>query len=267
MKRTIVIGDIHGCAEEFGQLLKEVEYNQTVDRLLLLGDLIDRGPDPAGTVALAWAVGAESVMGNHEEKALRWRKHELKRKADPTHYKNPMSNVAESRLKQWAEIPDEHWEWINKWPAFAHINEHWTAVHGGCIPDLAIEDQKPNELMRLRYVRIIPQPSGYNKYKMASLSDAGEAPEPKPGEQVAHWTELWTGPRDIVYGHYTRDDVHITKNTLGLDSGCVHGGALAAAIFEEVPKLDENLGFRVLIHKVQAKQVYVERRPWNDSME
>ncbi len=259
-RRTITVGDIHGCLDEFDQLVKEVEYKRGEDRLLLLGDLIDRGPDPAGVVRRAWEIGAESIMGNHEEKALRWRRHEQRRKADPTHYKNPMSRVAEARLAQWMAIPDEHWEWINTWPAYARINEAWCAVHGGCLPGYTVESQRSNELMRMRYLKTIKDSHGYETYKMASLNEKGEAPE-----NCVHWTTVWEGPDSIVYGHYTRDDILMTQHprdplvvTLGLDSGCVHGGTLSAAIFT---------GFGFTTHQVKAKQTYVVRGPWNDAME
>ena len=41
--RNIIIGDIHGCAKEFGELLDRVQPGPE-DRLILLGDLFDRGP-------------------------------------------------------------------------------------------------------------------------------------------------------------------------------------------------------------------------------
>lgn len=262
MRRTITVGDIHGCLDEFDQLVKEVEYKQGEDRLLLLGDLIDRGPDPAGVVRRAWEIGAESIMGNHEEKALRWRRHEQRRKADPEHYKNPMTSVQESRMKEWAAIPDEHWEWINKWPVYSRISEEWFAVHGGCVPGISVDKQRSNELMRMRYVKTTTDKHGYPTYKMSSLNEKGEAPE-----SSVHWTTLWDGPGNIVYGHYTRDDIHLTQGpawTLGIDTACVHGKFLTAAIFFPDPK-DAMPGFETL--QVAAKQVYVERRPWNDAME
>lgn len=255
MKRTICVGDIHGCLDEFDMLMKEVEYKQGEDRLVLLGDLIDRGPDPAGVVRRAREIGAESVMGNHEEKALRWRKHEQRRREDPDHYKNPMSKVAEARLAQWAAIRDEDWDWLSKLPVFLHLTDTWTAVHGGCAPGISIEEQKPNELMRMRYIDT-------TRNKMASLNERGEAPD-----NCVHWTELWAGPRNIVYGHYTRDDIYVTNKsavTVGIDTGCVHGKFLTAAIFFPDPA-NHIPGFE--IWQVEAKQVYVPRGPWNDAVE
>lgn len=71
--RTIIIGDIHGCYREYKDLLKKVHYNKNKDRLILLGDLMDRGP--RSYEMLQWAIrwkeeNPESffmVRGNHEQ--------------------------------------------------------------------------------------------------------------------------------------------------------------------------------------------------------
>lgn len=250
MRRTICVGDIHGCLEEFDLLMKSVEYKQGKDRLVLLGDLIDRGPDPAGVIRRAREIGAESVMGNHEEKALRWRKHEKRRNEDPR-YKNPMAQVHVDRLAQWSKASDDDWDWVAKLPHYIHIDNYWTAVHGGCIPDVAIEDQVPNELMRMRYVR---KDDKTGAWKMASLNESGEA-----ASDSVHWTEHWRGPRGIIYGHYTRDVIWVKQSSIGIDTACVHGGHLTAAIIDStfVPHLSSFVS-------VKAKQVYVPRGPWNE---
>lgn len=262
--KTIVIGDIHGCIDEFRELLEAVEFQES-DKLILLGDLIDRGPDPAAVVALARQLGAQCVMGNHEEKALRWRRHERKRQEDPGHYKNPMRAVNQARLDQWAKIPDDHWDWIASWPMFFHINEDYVGVHAGCMPDIPIEQQTPNELMRLRYVKSIPTPLGYMRYKMAGLKNTGEV-DAKPSDVIHHWTELWAGPKHIVYGHYVWDDVHFTKNemtgatTWGIDTGCVHGGFLTAKVFD---RLGDSAHDSVN-HSLQSHATYSDRKAWNE---
>lgn len=85
----IIVGDVHGCRDEFAELLKKVDYRPGHDDLVVLGDLIDRGPDPVGTVALAMEMKARRVLGNHEEKALRWLAYEDRVAAEPG-FRNPM---------------------------------------------------------------------------------------------------------------------------------------------------------------------------------
>ena len=70
--RTFVIGDIHGCSAAFRKLLERLEPNKETDRLILLGDLFDRGPDSYGVFRivkkLADSYGDRFVLlrGNHE---------------------------------------------------------------------------------------------------------------------------------------------------------------------------------------------------------
>src|SRR5579862_1103114 len=55
MNRTFVIGDIHGCLIPFETLLDKIQLASR-DQLILLGDLVDRGPDSAGVVRRAMAL-------------------------------------------------------------------------------------------------------------------------------------------------------------------------------------------------------------------
>src|SRR5271157_51566 len=70
--RTVLIGDIHGCLDEFEELLRTISYSKNSDRVILLGDLIDRGPDSVGVVRKAREMDLECVMGNHDYKFLKW---------------------------------------------------------------------------------------------------------------------------------------------------------------------------------------------------
>lgn len=74
--RTIVLGDIHGCLDEFRELVQRLDV-QSSDHVLLAGDLMDRGPDPVGCVQFARESRFLSVLGNHEERHLRWRRHNI----------------------------------------------------------------------------------------------------------------------------------------------------------------------------------------------
>lgn len=73
--RTFVIGDIHGCAATLRRLVNEGLRPVPNDRIYLLGDLIDRGPDSRGVLDFIFelrerGLSVSSVRGNHEEMCL-----------------------------------------------------------------------------------------------------------------------------------------------------------------------------------------------------
>jgi len=49
-ERIFVIGDIHGCVEMLKRLMDKIDWRPDKDRLIFLGDYIDRGEDPKGVV-------------------------------------------------------------------------------------------------------------------------------------------------------------------------------------------------------------------------
>jgi serine/threonine protein phosphatase 1 len=72
--RTLAISDIHGCYDEFNALLRKVEYNPNEDKLILLGDYVDRGfksKDVLGQVKqLHEEWGVIVLRGNHDQMML-----------------------------------------------------------------------------------------------------------------------------------------------------------------------------------------------------
>ena len=74
-QRTFIIGDIHGCAATLRRLIDTKLRPFTTDRICLLGDLIDRGPDSKGVLDFIFelrerGLTVNSVRGNHEEMCL-----------------------------------------------------------------------------------------------------------------------------------------------------------------------------------------------------
>ena len=64
---TYVIGDVHGCFNQFLKLLQKIKYDPHKDRIILTGDLVNRGPDSLAMLNYCIANrGIETVLGNHD---------------------------------------------------------------------------------------------------------------------------------------------------------------------------------------------------------
>ncbi len=76
--RHVFIGDVHGCIMELNLLLEKISLKET-DILVFIGDLIDKGPDSVSVVkrftTLKYKYDVKLILGNHEEKFLRYLKH------------------------------------------------------------------------------------------------------------------------------------------------------------------------------------------------
>lgn len=66
-RKTVIVGDVQGCAFELRALLEKVGF-ASHDSLVLCGDLLARGPDPDGVLEVMRETRARSVRGNHDRK-------------------------------------------------------------------------------------------------------------------------------------------------------------------------------------------------------
>jgi serine/threonine protein phosphatase 1 len=134
--RHWVIGDVHGCGEALARL---VALLPAADRIVLLGDVINRGPSIVEAMELAWQLVSSGrgvwLMGNHEKKllqALHPRKADaFSRLAGCETYRL----LGHRRCDQWAarlrQLPTAYW------------GDGWVATHAGFdplrwVPDLDI---------------------------------------------------------------------------------------------------------------------------------
>jgi serine/threonine protein phosphatase 1 len=61
------VGDIHGCYEQLMEALVKIKFNPDVDRLISVGDLVDRGADSVKCLNLLKEPWFHAVSGNHED--------------------------------------------------------------------------------------------------------------------------------------------------------------------------------------------------------
>lgn len=202
--RLIAVGDIHGCHKEFADLLAKLDLEDN-DRLVLLGDLISRGPDSGRVVELAREHATVSLLGNHELRHLNYR-----RTDDPTHLKKYDYDTMD-------QLRGKDWEYLESMPLTYEDKELGVVfVHGGFLPDRPWQKQPARIVTRIQVVDKEGEPR--------KRSEAPGAP---------HWSDLWIGPPFVVYGHTPRADVAKSKWALGIDTSCVLGGYLTAYVLPE----------------------------------
>ncbi|MGE8386251.1 MAG: metallophosphoesterase, partial [Pseudomonas putida] len=65
---TYAVGDLQGCLQPLKCLLDRVGFNPAVDRLWLVGDLVNRGPESLETLRFLYSIRQSlvCVLGNHD---------------------------------------------------------------------------------------------------------------------------------------------------------------------------------------------------------
>lgn len=187
---------------------------------------MDKGPHPAECAELAHASGFKTVAANHEERHIRWRKHYDLTKANPS-YVNPMTRpMSEIDMSENLRLSSSTLNWLQAAPAVLQPCPEWVAVHGGLMPNIPLSCQPKENIMRLRYLK---------DGKPVQLDHTQKERIPKGAQ---HWTEVYDGSYNVVYGHEAhslsvprKDTNPMTGATYyGIDTGCVHGGRLTALI-------------------------------------
>jgi hypothetical protein len=230
MGRTVVVGDVHGCRSELEDLLEHVGYGAG-DRLVMVGDLVVRGPDPAGTLDLLMRLRARAVRGNHEDRLINWRR------TPPGMRPPPLGGVQRATVRT---LRRRHWEWLMRLPLWLDLPEHGLrVVHAGVLPGIPIEQQDPRTLM---YVR--------------TLGPTGEALE-RRGRVM--WGEQYEGPPQVVFGHNALEKPQVHPYATGIDTGAVYGNRLTAMVLrdgEQVPGVADRESVLV---SVPSRKAYFPR--------
>lgn len=229
-ERHIVVGDIHGCFDEFVELLEAVNWKEKEDHLILVGDLVDRGPKSRAVVdwAMTHNANISLIQGNHEAKHLRYFRHERK-KLHNRYYKNPM-RMPDYIQAAYDSLTDDHRYFLKDQGFYVRVPEfNLVVVHGGLLPGIKVNDHKPEQIIYTRYL-------DNDTKKPCQL---GPPPDFKPHDNSTFWTEFWDGGENVAFGHHVLDMENVLElpsahgmTCYALDTGCCFGGKLSAAVFE-----------------------------------
>lgn len=213
-----VIGDIHGCAEELSYLLEALPLGPA-DRLIFLGDYVDRGPDSKSVISLLieWRQRAPQELiflkGNHEDMFLSF----LGRAgnygemflfngggATLASYGVPQSTGLPQEVL--ARIPRPHLEFLESLRTY-YLIEPFLCVHAGIHPSKPLEQQIEEEILWIRDEFI------FNRHLL---------------------------PYTVLFGHTPQREVffHLPYK-VGLDTGLVYGNKLSCL------EVDEKLLFQI----------------------
>ncbi|MFE4370929.1 metallophosphoesterase family protein [Streptomyces sp. NPDC056835] len=191
MRRTIIIGDIHGCFDELLELLDEVDIRPD-DLLVSVGDLIDRGPAPGDVVRLfRERPNSVVVMGNHERK----------------HVRGIFSYAQEITRLQLGDRYAEMVDWMRTLPYYFE-NEHVRVVHAAMLSGIPLSDQREEILCG----------TTRGERELTTLF-----PD-------SYWHDHYTDAKPVVFGHHVTGLEPMIRDgrIFGLDTGACHGWNLTA---------------------------------------
>lgn len=164
---TFAISDIHGCHDELMALFARLPIEPERDRLVFLGDYVDRGPNSRKVVeqVMAWQARYPHwvfLCGNHEDemlKALRYngRTHEWfdlwygqGGRETLLSYVPGRLDVHQARLLQASDlIPPDHLAWLDALPRYFE-DDAYIYVHAGLRPGKTPRETDPDDLIWIR---------------------------------------------------------------------------------------------------------------------
>lgn len=218
-RRVYAVGDIHGRADLFDALLRKIDiddaHRPAADTtLILLGDLVDRGPDSRGVIERAMQLEAEDrdvrfLAGNHEEvflESVRAPSPEVARffyriggretiisyGLDEAEMNNLDHHDLSRRIPEL--VPADHAAFLERFEDAIEIGGY-LFVHAGVKPDVPLDRQK---VRHLRWIR---------------------------EEFLDHRGTL---DKLVVHGHTISENVEERSHRIGIDTGAWESGILTA---------------------------------------
>jgi len=215
MSRLIVYGDIHGCFDELKKLRNSLNL-QSGDVEVCVGDIITKGKDSIKTLRYFQQNNIQSVLGNHENKLLRYIEHSQNSENNPVILDEDESAIID-------DLNSDDIEFLKKLPLYIQFGSI-TVLHGGLLNNQRLSDLTKKDKGKLLRLRYIDQKGKFIPYG-------------KEDENSQFWADLYDGNQGfVVYGHQAFEKVNISPNAMGIDTGCVYGNKLSAVEFTDFSK-------------------------------
>ena len=198
---TFAIGDIHGCLSELQDMLGQIEDQAPSGHVVFLGDYIDRGPASREVLQLVMAGPRRegwrwtALKGNHEDLMVQAY---ANGGADWARW---VENGGHETLESFGgSVPADILAWCAGLPVI-QVDEYRIFVHGGVDEAMPLDGQREHDLIWKRY----------------------------RGKETGYF---WG--RHLCHGHtpVTGNPMTIDSRT-NIDAGCVFGGELACAVFDD----------------------------------
>ncbi len=205
-RRTLIIGDVHGCLDMLKRLVEQIDYRPERDSLIFLGDYIDRGPDAMGVVEYVLSLSRVSsnvqcLLGNHEASLLDYLEGRDRRSFILNGGTTTLQSYHAARgSAEGPLIPETHMEFYKSLKVCIELDDYWV-VHAGFRPNLAIDKQP---LMEMIWIR---DPFIFSDY------DFGKR---------------------VIFGHTPFYEPFVMSNKIGLDTGAVYGNKLTCLDLPEL---------------------------------
>ncbi|HPC46401.1 MAG TPA: metallophosphoesterase family protein [Deltaproteobacteria bacterium] len=208
MKRTFVIGDIHGCLDKLGDLFARMAPADA-DRLVFLGDYIDRGEHVFDVVEylveLSSRYDCVFLRGNHEDLFLEYLEFGSNERVffanggrqTVDSYVSPDRFTSRDQLVR--AIPQAHRDFFSRL-VWYHEDGRYLYVHAGVRPGVGLDGQSRQDLVWIRDEFI---------FTPHSL------------------------PYKVVFGHTPFARPLVMEDKIGIDTGAVYGGPLTAVVLPE----------------------------------
>lgn len=256
---TYAIGDIQGCFQSLTALLNRVSFDPAHDRLWLVGDLVNRGPDSLHTLRFVRELGpaAVTVLGNHDLYLLM------------VAYGAIRNRGKDDTIQAVLDAPDREvlLSWLRTRPLM-HVENGFAMVHAGLLPGWTVEQARAlarevegalagpyhsdllhnmwgsepaawsDDLRDYERMRVIVNAMTRMRFCSADgvmdFKVKGEVTKVPKG--YLPWFEV-AGRKSaditVVFGHWSALGLRIEPNLMALDSGCLWGRELTAVRLED----------------------------------